>query len=442
MLVRTPARTLLRAQRPHLASSLAPAFNSSSARAFSLRTSSSSSSPPEPTASAASTPPAKPVLSELFGPTSLPDPTFFEPLSALFLSLPPAVSLSYATSIPLFTLLYRSTTTLPITLWQRRRTRRFAEVVMPLLKKEQGRIALETRDECRRAGKSYEEYQEVFKKKAKKAAYALARKYRCSPRLTLILPPLFHVPIFITATLVLRDACARASSAVSISSDTLSSLLSNYPSSILSPEALSHLHELASTPVLWCPSLVLPDPTMYLPLGVGLAALLNVEVTAHTRRATAEAAQALNQPQQPAVSELRAPEGSGGVLSAAEKRRFVARRAREGAPVKVRGLSTSSVALAPPPPAPGAAAGGRAALTADVGAGVKGDSQRIVTNMMRVAAVAFIPLAGMAPSAVCIYWVTSNLFTLAQNLTFWWLDRGKEKEKRMQRILSGKAFGI
>ncbi|GAA5826415.1 hypothetical protein JCM3770_004697 [Rhodotorula araucariae] len=348
-----------------------------------------------------------------------------EPLSGVFLSLPPALSLSYAAFIPLFTLLYRSTTTLPIVLWQRRRTRRFADVVMPLLRKEQGRIALETRDECRRAAKSYDEYQAVFKKKAKKAAYALARKYRCSPRLTLILPPLTHVPIFVLATLVLRDACARAIAALGVAPSSLSALLDASPASALTSSALAHLHELASTPFLWCPSLVLPDPTMALPLAVGLAALLNVEVTARTRRAQSAAAEAVARP---GDAVLPGPSSGAGpapvpVVSASERRRVLARRARDGSPhARVRGLTTLPVR----PPAP-----------AKDGADLprKPSNERLVTNMLRGASIAFIPLAGMAPAAVCVYWVTSNVFTLAQNLTFWWLDRGRERERRMRDII-------
>ena len=44
--------------------------------------------------------------------------------------------------------------------------------------------------------------------------------------------------------------------------------------------------------------------------------------------------------------------------------------------------------------------------------------------------------------AVCLYWLTSNLYTLTQNLTFWWFERGREKERRMRDILSGRAVGL
>ncbi|GAA6009681.1 membrane insertase COX18 [Rhodotorula paludigena] len=389
------------------------------------------------TATAPATP-VKPSLLDLVAPTSLPDPTFFEPVSAVFLSLPPSLSLSYAAFIPLFTLFYRSTTTLPVVLWQRKRTRKFTDVVLPLLRREQGRIALETRDECRRAGKSYEEYQKVFQKKAREAAYALARKHRCSPRLTMFLPPMTHIPIFITATLVLRDACARAASALSISPSSLSDLIAASPASTLTSSALTHLHELASTPFLWCPSLVLPDSTMFLPLGVGLAALLNVEVTAKTRRTAAAAAEAVERPQVLLASgpspSSSAPSGPPTV-SASERRRLLARRARDGAPnARVRGLATRAPVAAPP-----ASAG---AAPSQVELPRKPSNERLVTNMLRCAAVAFIPLAGMAPAAVCVYWVTSNLFTLVQNLGFWWLDRSRERERRMRDILSGRSVGV
>lgn len=159
-------RALANAPRPRLASpaprAFAPVF--AQHRSFSLWP---TSTPAAPAPEAA---PVKPSLMDLSAPTSLPDPTLFEPLSAAFLSLPPSLSLSYAAFIPLFTLFYRSTTTLPIVMWQRRRTRRFADLVMPLLRREQGRLALETRDECRRAGKTFEEYQAVFKKKVRPLA--------------------------------------------------------------------------------------------------------------------------------------------------------------------------------------------------------------------------------------------------------------------------------
>ncbi|GAA5913535.1 membrane insertase COX18 [Sporobolomyces salmoneus] len=410
-----------------------PSPSRTSTRQFSLWPSSSSQTPDSPTSlpeSATTSPvPVKPSLSDFLPPASIPDPTFLEPLSTLFLSLPPSLSLSYAAFIPLFTLFYRSLTTLPVVLWQRRRTRRFVEHVVPRLKKEQAKLEWETRDECRGLGKSYEEYQKVFKQRAKKLSYLLARQFRCSPRLTLLLPPLVHIPIFITATLTLRDACSRAAASLPLSTSDLSSSFSD---SYLSPSALQHLHDLASTSVLWCPSLVLPDPTMFLPLGVGIVSLLNVELSAKNRlRQTQDAEGTLEgDPSLPTRSDGGGIEGGRSMgMSASEKRRMVARKARDGEIIRVRGYSTTTS------PAPTST---RGAVTIKAGSN-KPNTARIVTNVLRFASVAFIPVAGLAPSAICLYWIASNLFTMVQNGVFAVMDRKREREKRVGMILKGRV---
>ncbi|TKA52626.1 hypothetical protein B0A53_04636, partial [Rhodotorula sp. CCFEE 5036] len=377
------------------------------------------SSPGEPPAAVQKPPP---LIDWGQAPSALPDPTILEPLSAAFLSLPPTLSLSYAAFIPLFTILYRTCTTLPVTFWQQARIRRFRDLATPVLKRELGKVALETRAECRRAGKSFEEYQAEYKKRAKRMTHEVARRFNCSPRLTLFLPPLAHIPLLVTFSLVLRDACARAESVLAVAPSQLSSLLSASPTSALTESGLAHLHELASTSWAWCPSLILPDPSMLLPLGVGLSALLNVEVNQRTRRATSAAA--ADEPAPPV--QTVAPTASSP--SIAERRRLAARRARGERSLVTHASPPSSRSLATD------------AITREVEVTArKPNSQRIVTNVLRLASVAFIPIAGMAPSAVCLYWLTSNLYTLTQNLTFWWFERGREKERRMRDILSGRA---
>lgn len=89
--------------------------------------------------------------------------TFFQPLSSILLSSPPSIGLSYAMFLPLFTLGLRGALTLPLMLWQRGRTRKFADVVMPEIRKAQEKARFDVRAECRRAGKSFEQYQEAFK---------------------------------------------------------------------------------------------------------------------------------------------------------------------------------------------------------------------------------------------------------------------------------------
>ncbi|GAA6023619.1 hypothetical protein JCM8202_005830 [Rhodotorula sphaerocarpa] len=403
-------------------------------RSFSLSATPSTTGASTETA-AIEPPPTKPSLLDLTAPNVLPDPTLFEPLSAAFLSLPPTLSLSYAAFVPLFTILYRSCTTLPVTFWQQARIRRFRDLATPVLKRELAVVALETRADCRRAGKSFEEYQAEYKKRAKAMTYTVARKFKCSPRLTLFLPPLAHIPLLVTFSLVLRDACARAESVLAVAPSNLGSLLEASPASGLTATGLAHLHELASTPLGWCPSLILPDPTMLLPLAVGLSALLNVEVNQRTRRAVAGSAAAGGADDSGAARVQRSE--TSPTPSIAERRRLATRPRPAGPSPARRGLATASK------DGSGAGAGAAAAIAGEVEVvSRRPNSQRIVTNVLRLASVAFIPVAGMAPSAVALYWLTSNLYTLTQNLCFWWLERGREKERKMRDILSGKAVGV
>lgn len=94
-------------------------------------------------------------------------PTLLQPLSTYLVELPPALALSYAVFIPLATLALRTSLTLPTTLWQRARTRKFAEVVMPEIRIAQERARFDVRRECRAAGLDYEQYQVAFKKRVR-----------------------------------------------------------------------------------------------------------------------------------------------------------------------------------------------------------------------------------------------------------------------------------
>lgn len=98
----------------------------------------------------------------------------------------------------------------------------------------------------------------------------------------MLVPPLVQTPILILAVLIIRDACQR-------SIDSLSLTVSSSPSSEL---ALSHLHDLATTSFLWTPSLALPDPQLILPLLTGVVFLANVELGAKTRAAVMQSVRA------------------------------------------------------------------------------------------------------------------------------------------------------
>lgn len=191
---------------------------------------------------------------------------------------------------------------------------------------------------------------------ARKDAGILASSHGATPMLTLLLPPLLHIPIFISTTLILRDACQRSLASLP--------LLPTDPTAPYASLALAHLHDLAATPFLWCPSMILPDPTMGLPLAVGLAALANVELSAKTRRATAAAAMAVAQSRAKEEERKKPVMRKAGTLTNAEKR-------RQNGVKKVENEGEQEE---------------------------EPRTARIITNALRVSAVLFIPIAAMAPA--------------------------------------------
>jgi hypothetical protein len=190
---------------------------------------------------------------------------------------------------------------------------------------------------------------------------------------TLYVPPRLNIPIFIATTLIIRDACTRSLSALSLFPPDEASTLINVDPTLVSytSTTLGYLHDLAATPFLWCPSLVLPDPTLGLPLAVGLVSLLNVEYSAKTRRVNAVAAVTDNnaRAQDEVKNRVKVPSnvvtGGGRAMTTAEKRRAMG--------VKVN--KVDEVVDVPP----------------------ESPFNRNLTNAMRGGSVAFIWLASMAP---------------------------------------------
>lgn len=79
--------------------------------------------------------------------------------SNAFLELPHLLGgTSYAATIVLLTLFLRSSITLPMIIWQRRRIRRVQELVVPAAKEWMSSAKYALRAEFRKANKSYEQY--------------------------------------------------------------------------------------------------------------------------------------------------------------------------------------------------------------------------------------------------------------------------------------------
>lgn len=275
----------------------------------------------------------------------------------------------------------------------------------------------------------------------------ISKEERCRPLVTVLIPPLVNVPIFILATLTIRDVCQRA-----LTSLTAPDTLANS-----SPALLDALHEFATTPAMWCASLALPDQSMLLALWVGLAAVSNVELSTLLRRRTS------------ARLSKEATESNERLAGAKRDQALEARKALRSEAAQAwlmrndpqaqpkRGYATKRT---PPAPLPTSSRGGTnvrarpvsqaqpAATAENDGAVIEQEdplTARIVTNALRISGIVFIPIAAQAPAvrlssplltcvvaqaadegnaqAVCLYWITSNLYTLAQNAFLYWLDR-------------------
>lgn len=92
----------------------------------------------------------------------LSDDGLIQTVSNAFLHLPELSHTTYAGSVVLLVLALRSTFTLPVNLWQRRRTDRMQQLVMPKMNAWALQAREELRKKCRRQGKSYEEYVAIY----------------------------------------------------------------------------------------------------------------------------------------------------------------------------------------------------------------------------------------------------------------------------------------
>ncbi len=92
--------------------------------------------------------------------TDLSSTLLAHPLVDPLTSLP-----SYGLTIIALTLFVRTCTTLPATVWARRRAIRFREEVKPEMREANERLAVEVMKECRKAGVGYEGYKNELRKR-------------------------------------------------------------------------------------------------------------------------------------------------------------------------------------------------------------------------------------------------------------------------------------
>ncbi|TIB70527.1 hypothetical protein E3Q16_03030 [Wallemia mellicola] len=185
----------------------------------------------------------------------------FGALAVPFLEIPNILPFTpaYATTIVLLSLGLRAGITLPLSIWQRKRTYRLEHHVKPALDV----WAIENKDKCRRdckaAGMSYEAYTKEWTRMYKSQRRALAKAHKCSVLPTIITPPLIGIPIFIIVSNTIRVASSVA---------------------LTEPEKWS----LATETLFDYPSLAIPatDPTVALLIGASF--LINTEINSNLRK--------------------------------------------------------------------------------------------------------------------------------------------------------------
>ncbi|KAI0307278.1 60Kd inner membrane protein-domain-containing protein [Multifurca ochricompacta] len=184
----------------------------------------------------------------------------------------------YSSTIILLTFASRLLFTVPFSLWAKRRQWRAEDLVIPALQETrplvQKQILHEMHVEQSRGTK--EELRIMFSDRVKKAMIVrrneLFAKYRCRPWLTMLIPPLTQLPLFVGSSMFL-------------------SRLSQSPT-VYDSESFLTLTSLAHA-----------DPTATLPIALGMITLANVE---SSRWFISEAAKERDELEQKRLAEKRA----------------------------------------------------------------------------------------------------------------------------------------
>ncbi|SPO24966.1 related to COX18 - mitochondrial inner membrane protein required for membrane insertion of C-terminus of Cox2p [Ustilago trichophora] len=303
----------------------------------------------------------------------------------------------HANALAIFVLAFavRTVVTLPVTLWQRSKTRKLTEQVLPEWEIMKEQIPLQVRAKCRRAGMSYEAFHKEAQKELKTALTALLRKHNVSPMPAFIGPATISIPVFLLMTALLRQSALDPASP--FATEVLPwwspspELAQQFKSStaILADRGFDEAAISKLQGTMGGPTLVDKDSTMIGPLSFGMLTLANTELNSWSRRSLAK---------------IRAV--TSGETDAADR--------------------TAEKLLAAGSKDPAEATGEEEPRRV-----------RIITNALRVMAIGFIPIACQAPGVLVIYWLSSGIYTLIQNSILAVMDRRSEviKATRKQQLL-------
>ncbi|KAK2466279.1 hypothetical protein APHAL10511_001921 [Amanita phalloides] len=260
---------------------------------------------------------------------------------ALALPLPPSLP-PYSSTIILTAVVTR-VALLPVAIWGRQRIRRIEEVVLPQVEKLKPIMSKQILEEMKRDGirGNKETLQKTHTKRSialltshRKELYA---KHHCKPLPSIIIPPLSQLPFFIITTIALGRLSVDPTPFDSESFFTLSTLAHS-------------------------------DPTMTLPILLGILTMANVE-------------------------------SRNWVMTAAERER--ARRVQEMNDKKRAELGDKAHIIQP---------------------------QKVVKSTLRLLSIIRIIVAAMTPGSVQLYWVSSATFGLIQTWVMDWMDARRKRQ--------------
>ncbi|KAK8865768.1 hypothetical protein IAR55_000915 [Kwoniella newhampshirensis] len=361
------------------------------------------------------------------------------PLSDLLLNIPHP--LGYGTTIILLTLIVRTTFTLPISIWQRKRALRAQRLVQPELKAINERLAISLKEECRKKGASYNQYLTELRRQLAIAQKDLNKKHRTHPFITTWSPLLIHIPIFVTLSLTIRKAL-------------------DVPGSIMASDSFWWLERLGDS-----------DPYGILPLvGMGVA-FGNAELVGRKAREVRRAFSGPDEetvgeaptstqvrtppppPTQPKSRPARPTHNDNAPATGLFKSRS-ATSSTSTPPPRSRRLSTSSSPLllaAQPRTARSTTPSPSRSDLVDIGADDRPPTssparqaelrRSFFAGILRFSALGFGMIASQMPSGVVLYWFTSLCFSLVQNVLMSWLPQRRLEKAKEKAALEASTTG-
>lgn len=291
---------------------------------------------------------------------------------------------AYVISIIVATIAMRTAITLPVTIWQRARTRRMTEIVGPKWEQMKRDLPIDVGRRCRVQKKTHAEYKIELQKTLKTELRILMKKNKCAPLATLLFPLAANIPLFLCASFAIRTALITQGS--SIGAEVVpwwsppADLMAKFEegAKILQARGLEG-EALQKLTTMQGPTLADRDKTMFGPIGLGMLTLINVELGQWLRKPLIEAPTA----QIPKDED----EDEGSIRK---------REARE------RKDSIASLRAA------------------------------VMGNVLRAASIAFVVVASQAPAGLSIYWLSSAAYTLVQNSIFAVIDRNRAETRTKQ----------